>query len=47
MKIFTHINVKFNTQKKYTLKYHMPVSELSYLNQNKIGNNSNFEIYIL
>ena len=46
MEILTHVDAKFNT-KKYTLKYHILVSELSYLNQNKIGNSSNFEICIL
>ena len=29
---------------QYTLKYQLPVSELSYLNQNKIEDNLNFEI---
>ena len=33
--------------RKYTLKYHIPVSELLYLNKNKIGDNSNFVIYII
>ena len=39
--------LKLKHNAKSTVKYHIPVSELPYLIQNKLGDNSNFVIYII